>query len=164
MNIQVPQVLVAIAETMDWPMPVKWYPRVDPADAHTSKIRVTGQMVIAGERSMWWLEFPCPDSLPSIAAGRALMREWHGRVRDHRNRLVEQGATEFLPYDAPVPAPKGVAIKEFAALKGVTRQTVLDWIKRGYVQAERIGPRGHWRVLSISDNSWHSAHPLQQTH
>lgn len=60
-----------------------------------------------------------------------------------------------------------MSVKEYAALKGVNRDTVVRWITSGYIAAERTGPRGHWRILGDaaasntlpnSENSTTSAH------
>lgn len=39
-----------------------------------------------------------------------------------------------------------LSVKEYAQLKGVHRETVLEWIARNYLHAERAGPNGHWRI------------------
>jgi excisionase family DNA binding protein len=37
-------------------------------------------------------------------------------------------------------------VNEYAQEMRVTRRTVERWIRRGLVEAQRIGRRGHWRV------------------
>ena len=46
-----------------------------------------------------------------------------------------------------------LTIQELATLKRVHHQTVREWIRRGFVPAERMGPRGNWRVKFSCKNT-----------
>jgi excisionase family DNA binding protein len=39
-----------------------------------------------------------------------------------------------------------LTINEYAQEMRVTRRTVERWIRRGLIDAVRVGKRGHWRV------------------
>jgi len=48
-----------------------------------------------------------------------------------------------------------VPLKDFAQQRGVSQRTVRRWIDAQHVEAERAGPRGHWRVKVVR------AHPAR---
>jgi hypothetical protein len=39
-----------------------------------------------------------------------------------------------------------LSVKEYARAKGVTTRTVMRWLQRDLVVAERTGRRGRWRI------------------
>lgn len=45
-----------------------------------------------------------------------------------------------------------VTVKDYAADRKVHERTVLRWIRQGYLEAERMGRHGQWRIKVIRAN------------
>lgn len=39
-----------------------------------------------------------------------------------------------------------LTVKAYAAYKGVSERTVRRWIREGFIECERAGAKGHWRI------------------